>query len=211
MAQSSDARKGHRDAAVYRLAVLGAGNVGKSALINRWILHDFNSKHTPTVEDRHQHNFKCGITGLYYPLLIIDTGGDQQFPAMQQLYMRDAQAFFLVFSVDNRESVDEASKLRDKIIAAKGDQGQAPIVLVANKVDLPSDNWVMSEDDMLDLSSRWGCPLVEASAKKNVHVDEMFGTMLLACKEYFGCPFAKEQEAKQEKKRKAKKCTCVIL
>jgi small GTP-binding protein len=187
----------------YRLAVLGGGGVGKSSLIHRWVLQEFSDEHKPTVEDRHQHNFLCGQSDVYYRLLIIDTGGDQQFPAMQQLYMKDAQAFFLVISVTNKQSLEEATQLRNKIMVAKGGQEQAPIVVIANKVDIPIDQWEISQKDMDELSTKWNCPLVQASAKNNVHVDEMFGTMLSTCREYFGCPA--DQGASNSKKRS--KCT----
>ena len=197
---------GHNKNASYRLAVLGGGGVGKSSLIHRWVLQEFSDEHKPTVEDRHQHNFLCGQTDIYYRLLIIDTGGDQQFPAMQQLYMKDAQAFFLVISVNNKQSLAEVRQLRNKIMVAKGGQAQAPIVLIANKVDIPADQWEVSQADMEELSTQWNCPFVQASAKNDVHVNEMFGTMLTICKEYFGCPA--EQEASKTKKKRS---TCTIL
>ncbi|XP_062516507.1 GTP-binding protein Di-Ras2-like [Corticium candelabrum] len=202
---------GRRDAAVYRLAVLGATRVGKSSLIRQWIFHEFSREHVPTVEERHRHSFKCGESGILSSLVVIDTGGDQQFPAMQQLYMKEAQVFLLVFSVDSRASLEEAGKLRDKIIAARGGQSHSPVILVASKVDLPCSKWEISDDEISDVSVEWDCPLVLASAKKNLRVDDMFGTALKLCKEYVGCPSMNDKKDNEKKWKSKNKSNCSLM
>ena len=46
---------------IRRLLVLGSANVGKSAIINRFLGHPFSDKYFPTVEDFHR---KVGIVQL---------------------------------------------------------------------------------------------------------------------------------------------------
>ena len=74
---------------------------------------------------------------------LLDTSGYENFPAMRELAIRQAQAFILVSAVDEEESFEHVKKLREEILRIKTSQTieKPPIVVVANKVDLPKKEW----------------------------------------------------------------------
>lgn len=81
----------------YRLVVLGSGQVGKTSLIRKYLHNKFPDRYKETVEDIYSRDFR--IKGHLLPLDILDT--NFHYPDMRRLSMSSANAFLLVFSVDN--------------------------------------------------------------------------------------------------------------
>ncbi|XP_014207113.1 GTP-binding protein Rhes [Copidosoma floridanum] len=79
-----------------RLVVLGGASVGKSAIIRRLLGQGFSDKYRPTVEDLYSR--ECTLGTLTLKVDLLDTAGDQQFPAMRRLSIATAHAFLLVYS-----------------------------------------------------------------------------------------------------------------
>ncbi|XP_066271642.1 GTP-binding protein Di-Ras1-like [Branchiostoma lanceolatum] len=102
-----------------RLLMLGAGGVGKTALVHRFMHDNFSALYTPTVEDFHSQVVKQ-IDGTIQALEIIDTGGTHNFPAMLEMNIKMAQGFLLVYSDDQRNSFDVACAYRKLVIQLKG-------------------------------------------------------------------------------------------
>lgn len=67
----------------YRMVVLGASRVGKSAIVSRFLNGRFEDQYTPTIEDFHRKVYN--IRGDMYQLDILDTSGNHPFPAMRRL------------------------------------------------------------------------------------------------------------------------------
>lgn len=97
-----------------RIVVLGAANVGKSALIQQFLYDRFLPRYRKTVEDLYmaEYNFSSGAS---LTLEILDTAGAFEFPAMRALSISNGNAFLLVYSVDNEESFEEVKRLRKEV------------------------------------------------------------------------------------------------
>ena len=67
----------------YRLVVLGSSKVGKTSIVRRFLTGQFEEQYTPTIEDFHRKIYK--IKGEVYRLDILDTSGNNPFPAMSRL------------------------------------------------------------------------------------------------------------------------------
>ena len=67
----------------FRLVILGTAKVGKTAIVNRFLNNKFDENYTPTIEDFHRKVYR--IKGEPYRLDILDTSGNDPFPAMRRL------------------------------------------------------------------------------------------------------------------------------
>ncbi len=67
----------------YRLIVAGSARSGKSALVERFLNSTFNDRYLPTIENFHRKTYR--IRGELHQLDILDTSGNDPFPAARRL------------------------------------------------------------------------------------------------------------------------------
>lgn len=155
----------------YKVVVLGAGGVGKSALTVQFVQGVYIESYDPTIEDSYRKVTE--IDQRPCTLEILDTAGVEQFTAMRELYIKNGQGFILVYSVTDKDSLKELIELREQIIRIK-DNANVPMVLVANKSDLESERQVSPEMGV-QVANSWGrTPFYESSAKLRLNVDQVF-------------------------------------
>jgi small GTP-binding protein len=102
----------------------------------------------------------------------LDTAGTEQFTAMRDLYMKDGQGFVLVYSIVAKSTFTDLNDIRDQIVRVK-DTDDFPCILVGNKCDLEEQR-VVSKNESQELSSKWKCSYMEASAKTSTNIQELF-------------------------------------
>lgn len=186
---------------VFNVVVLGAGGVGKTSLVARFVNNEFPELHTPTVEDLYEKpiHLRKGVSAL---LQVLDTAGTYQFPAMKKVTIQFGDAFILVYSVNDPDSLDEALKLQQEIYKAKGTE-DVPMVLVGNKCDLASgtdhDKRLVSHAIASTLSRGKNCVLAETSAKYDLNVSGVF-TALMAQVALANCPTLTTKRNRKERK-----------
>ncbi|KAG0656393.1 Ras- protein rsr1 [Maudiozyma exigua] len=155
----------------YKLVVLGAGGVGKSCLTVQFVQGIYLDTYDPTIEDSYRKTIE--IDGKVFDLEILDTAGVAQFTAMRELYIKSGMGFLLVYSVTDKQSLDELMELREQVLRIK-DASRVPMVLVGNKADLTEER-VISVEDGIAVSTKWGrVPFYETSALLRSNVDEVF-------------------------------------
>ncbi|KAK6747001.1 hypothetical protein RB195_000318 [Necator americanus] len=152
----------------YKLVVCGCGGVGKSALTVQFVQGLFVSSYDATIEDSYRKHFT--VDGEECRLEILDTAGTEQFSGMRDLYVRNGHGFILVYSINDRSSLNELKEIRDTIVRLK-QHANIPMVVVGNKTDLPR---MIPTSAGRDLSKLFGCSFYEASAKLNENVSEIF-------------------------------------
>eukprot|EP01119_Soliformovum_irregulare_P012206 TRINITY_DN3156_c0_g1_i1.p1 TRINITY_DN3156_c0_g1~~TRINITY_DN3156_c0_g1_i1.p1 ORF type:complete len:188 (+),score=30.87 TRINITY_DN3156_c0_g1_i1:72-635(+) len=184
----------------YRITVVGAGAVGKSALTVRFIQGNFVEKYDPTIEDSYRKMVE--IDGQPCVLDIMDTAGQEEYSALRDQYMKTGEGFVVVYSVTSRQSFEFTQKLRTNILRMKGEQLDFPIVLVGNKKDLQSERQV-SEEEGKGLADKFKVPFIETSAKTNDNVAEGFHRLVKQINTF--------RDAHPQKKTKARRGPCLIL
>ncbi|PRT54453.1 Ras-related protein Rap-1b [Wickerhamiella sorbophila] len=159
----------------YKVAVLGAGGVGKSALTSQYVQGVFLEEYDPTIEDSYRK--QTVIDDRSYGLEILDTAGIEQFTAMRELYIRNSEGFVLAYSVTDRNSFEELKSLRDQVVRLK-DNFNVPMVLVGNKCDLAETRAVSLAEAQL-LAKQWGnASFFETSAKEYLNINEAFESLV---------------------------------
>ncbi|KAG8176476.1 hypothetical protein JTE90_007147 [Oedothorax gibbosus] len=160
-----------------RVVVLGAAGVGKTAIVNRFFYDTFPNTHKPTVEEMHKIEYE--LSGSTLKLEVLDTSGSYEFPAMRRLAIKTGDAFVLVYAIDDAESFRQVSTLRELILETR-QQGEphVPIVVVGNKCDLEESRAVPKDVTESVVSIDWEDGFVEASAKDNVNILQIFNAVL---------------------------------
>lgn len=158
----------------FQLIVQGCGGVGKSALTIQFVQNKFESKYDPTIEDSYRKPFQVGNEHIM--LEIIDTAGTEQFSAMRDLYMKNGHGFLLVFSLAAKSSFVELEKLRNEILQVKN-KPDVPMILAANKCDLPKSEWEVAEAEVEKSTKEWKIPYLMTSAKTKHNVEQLFSLL----------------------------------
>ncbi|XP_065178586.1 ras-related protein Rap-1-like [Sycon ciliatum] len=179
----------------YKLVVLGAGGVGKSALTVQFVQGIFVEKYDPTIEDSYRKQVE--VDGQQCMLEILDTAGTEQFTAMRDLYMKNGQGFALVYSITAQATFNDLTDLRDQIGRVKDSQ-EVPMVLVGNKCDL-EDERIVTKDQGSGKAKEFHCNFIETSAKAKINVMELFFDLV------------RQINAKSPTSAKKKKGGCVML
>ncbi|XP_071952742.1 GTP-binding protein Di-Ras2-like isoform X2 [Antedon mediterranea] len=192
----------------YRVAVFGAGGVGKSSLVLRFVKGTFRESYIPTIEDTYRQVISCNKNVC--TLQITDTTGSHQFPAMQRLSISKGHAFILVYSITNRQSLEELKPIYSTITEIKGnDLDGIPIMLVGNKCDDPKRMVTVNEGSMLARS--WNCSFLETSAKTNYNVKELFQNLLQLEKKRTMSLHLETKKTKSQKRREKLKGNCSVM
>ncbi|XP_031363204.2 GTP-binding protein Rit2 isoform X2 [Lonchura striata] len=130
ISSTSSSSAGSRE---YKVVMLGAGGVGKSAMTMQFISHRFPDYHDPTIEDAYKTQVRIDDEPAY--LDILDTAGQAEFTAMRDQYMRGGEGFIICYSITDRQSFQEAAEFKELIYRVRHTY-DIPVVLVGNKIDL---------------------------------------------------------------------------
>ncbi|XP_074872394.1 GTPase KRas-like isoform X1 [Carettochelys insculpta] len=183
----------------YKLVVVGAGGVGKSALTIQLIQNHFVDEYDPTIEDSYRK--QVVIDGETCLLDILDTAGQEEYSAMRDQYMRTGEGFLCVFAINNTKSFEDVHHYREQISRVK-DSDDVPMVLVGNKCDLPSRT--VDTKQAQELAKNYGIPFIETSAKTRQGVEDAFYTLVREIRKH-------KEKISNGRKKKCSKKKCVIL
>ncbi|XP_065129209.1 GTPase KRas [Paramisgurnus dabryanus] len=184
----------------YKLVVVGAGGVGKSALTIQLIQNHFVDEYDPTIEDSYRK--QVVIDGETCLLDILDTAGQEEYSAMRDQYMRTGEGFLCVFAINNVKSFEDVHLYREQINRVK-DSDNVPMVLVGNKSDLASRT--VETRQAQELARSYGVPFVETSAKTRQGVEEAFYSLVREIRKY------KETNRSNKKSKKHTQRRCTLL
>merc|ERR1719266_2922742 len=112
-----------------KIVVMGAGAVGKSAITIRMVVNEFKQEYDATIED--SYTCTIDVDGKNALLDILDTAGQEQFKALRNHWIREAEAFLLVYSVNSQTSFKVADELYKTVCRQREDM-RLDLVLVAN-------------------------------------------------------------------------------
>lgn len=163
----------------YKVTLLGAGGVGKSALTLRIISGVFTPTYNPTVEDYYRHDTMVDGVGPCV-VEILDTAGTEQFASMKQLYMTNCRAFALVYSVDDKASFDETLDLYQQILSITSNPKEVTVMLIGNKCDLEecTREVEITEGQHAARNIMNNCPFIETSARDGTNVQKFFVSLV---------------------------------
>lgn len=148
----------------------------------------------------------CIIDGNNCLVKIIDTVGQEEHKPLEESYMRNAEGFLLVFSINDKSSFERIQSFHEQILGVKdADKGSVPMILVGNKSDMDSKRTVTT-NEAVEYSKKINIQYLESSAKERINVDEAFLILVKQIKKNR----APVQVPVPEKSEKAQKKDCII-
>ncbi|RYP92953.1 hypothetical protein DL770_000934 [Monosporascus sp. CRB-9-2] len=178
----------------YNVVALGDGGVGKTAFTIQICLNHFVETYDPTIDDSYRKQLV--VDGRACMLEILDTPGQEEYTALRDQWIRDGEAFLLLYSITSQASFLRIQQFHNQIqrvkestapsplysglpmpIAAVSVQAPVPIMLVGNKSDRVTERVVSTEEGQA-LARELGVLFVEASAKECYNVDKSVNDLI---------------------------------
>lgn len=160
-----------------RVVFLGAGGVGKSSILKRFLCGTFTPQYKETIEDLYSKEYD--IHSSHFKVDFLDTAGNIAFPAMRRLSISNAHAFVLVYSMTQSETYEEVKSLWEQIKEVRADWQEIPCVIVGNKLDMENDRKVEKFDALnWAYGDGLGGVFVEVSAKTDENIIDIFKLLL---------------------------------
>lgn len=194
LSEADSGRKVPESSVKHKIVVMGAPKTGKTAIINQFLYNEIPPKYKRTVEDLYSEKFY--VSGIQLTLDILDTSGSHEFPAMRDLHIQSADAFILVYDVNDKNTFTELEALRQQIIEKKGEN--VPIVVVGNKIDLSEDvREVETERTREIVTVDWSNGFAEVSAKNDLEISTVFKELLSQAKVKYNLSPALQRRRRQ--------------
>uniref|UniRef100_A0A6B2LLC2 Uncharacterized protein n=1 Tax=Arcella intermedia TaxID=1963864 RepID=A0A6B2LLC2_9EUKA len=161
---------------LFKLVMVGEVGVGKSSLLLRYTDHTFTDQDIASIgadfKVKHMVSHRKKLK-----LQIWDTAGMEKFRLMTSSYFGGANGVVVVFDVTNRDSFANAERWIAEATNYSNQDQPLKYVFVGNKVDLVSDKTKreVATSEGESLAKKYNnSTYFEASAKSNLHVDELF-------------------------------------
>ncbi len=166
---------GDHDVMKAKLCLAGASSVGKTSLIRRYVLNEFDDRYIETIGTKvSKKQVSVPIKDeepVMVNLMLWDIMGQMGFrELLQEQYFQGAQGILAVADVTRPETLDDLYIWIDQIDRVAG---PLPIVLAVNKVDLPADRHI-ADTSLRNFAHAFDCQIVRTSAKTGENVEEVF-------------------------------------
>ncbi len=162
-----------------KICLVGEAAVGKTSLIRRFVLDDFDDKYIQTLgtkvskkELKTQHPEEK--LELKVDMTIWDIMGQKGFrELLKEAYFYGAKGIVAVCDITRKHTLDD---LDDWIEGVYSVTGKIPIVFIANKADL-KEKGQFSETEVTQATKAYDAPFFFSSARTGDNVEVAFQTL----------------------------------
>jgi len=175
---------------IYRVAFLGASQVGKTSIIDQFM----SSEHTDVYE-REEHGQLQGDRDIDIRSVSVDVNGEESRldliePAVEDLTVGEVvddhnpDCIVVVYAVDDRESFSKAESILDWL-AKNSFISCKPCILVGNKSDLARSR-ALESGEGCELALAFSVKFTETSPGCGHHIDELLVGIAMQLRLYEG-------------------------
>jgi Rab-like protein 2 len=163
-----------------KLIILGDSAVGKSKLVERFLLDDYEERHMSTYAlTMYRHNTK--INDKVFKIDIWDTAGQECFNTLHASYYFGAHAAILVFDVTRKVTY---LNLKTWYSEMREHCPNIPCILVANKIDADRS----ATEKTFKFAEKYNLPFYFVSAADGTNVVKIFNDVLKLAQDYKANP-----------------------
>ena len=155
-----------------KVVLIGEMGVGKTCIIEQFISNDFNQDQDSTITAQFCKKDFEFPGGEKITLDIWDTAGQEKFRALTRIFYKNAKAVIIVYSINNKESFDEAKNYWYDQVKQHCDSGVI-IAIAANKCDLYEERQV-SDEEGEQFAKSIGAFFASTSAKNDSGITNLF-------------------------------------
>lgn len=155
-----------------KILLVGDSGVGKSCLLVRFVEDKFSPSFITTIGI----DFKIktvDISGKKIKLQLWDTAGQERFRTITTAYYRGAMGIILVYDVTDERTFENIRQWFSTVNQHANEEAQ--LLLVGNKKDM--DARAVTYEQGENLAKELGVPFIEASAKDDENVSDIFFTL----------------------------------
>ncbi|MHA1303049.1 MAG: Rab family GTPase [Candidatus Heimdallarchaeaceae archaeon] len=157
-----------RDYDLYKLAICGPGQTGKTSICRKLTENSFSPTYKPTVGadffSYDYHTRRGKNVSLFY-----DFAGQDRFKDVRKVLYPGTDAAAIVFDVSKRESFRAVARYIKEI---KSHLRDIEITLVGNKIDVNKRE--ITREDAQRIAAQLGCNYVETSAATGEGIADFF-------------------------------------
>lgn len=157
-----------------KILLIGESKVGKTCLINSYVIRKFNINQLSTVGLDFRTK-KLEIQGKQINLSIYDTAGQERFRNLATGYMKSADGFLVCFDLTSESTLENVNYWINSIKTTA--RKNVSILIIGNKSDLNDMREVTTEQGK-EFAAKNGIDYLETSSKMQIGVDEAFETLV---------------------------------
>jgi Ras-related protein Rab-5C len=157
-----------------KLVLLGESGVGKSSIAMRYVNNVFSEAFEVTIGGGYLQQIVRLKDGSSLKLDIWDTGGQERYRALLQLYYRDADAALITYDVANPRSLENCNYWVNEL---KKTEENCILCLVGNKIDVSPEDRKVDSKAAKEFAEKFGMLFVETSAKTGENINKVFETV----------------------------------
>ena len=162
---------------LFKIVVLGEGAVGKTAIVTRFSHGFFRTDYKTTIGSqfavKNVDVTKSDQSHVTVKLQIWDVAGQSRFQILRPMYYRGSSGGLMVYDVTRRRTFIVMQEWLEELEKAIGKT--IPLVLVANKTDLPDR--VVEPAEGREFADARNMPYLETSAKTGEGIVDVFAEL----------------------------------
>ena len=160
---------------LFKLVMIGNTCVGKSAIVKRFCDHTYIPVYDTTIGVDFAASYLRLDSKNAIKLQIWDTAGQESFSSIIRSYYRGIAGVIMVYDVSDRRSFNKLDFWVKELNDNKDINHPLPVILVSHKSDRIMRK--VSNDEGKAFANKNGFIFIEASAKTNHNIEEIFQTI----------------------------------
>ena len=196
--------------ASFKVIIIGNSGVGKTSILERFILDKFNESLLSTIGINCSEKIIILENGKKIKLKLYDTAGQEKFNSISRSYFRNADGVLFVYAVNDLKSFENIKNWIEIFMENHNGKKNIPLYLIENKNDLDRNVEEYLIDDFLN-DYKFEFKSTSAKLNDGNTINELFQELSELLYKNNKLSENKQKIFQIHNKRKIKKSFCMCL